>query len=240
MKDKNLVALLTVLFFLTYFLPWWIIKLISLGFILFFAPGFFTIRIYKDLDPEELVLISPPLSLGISGLIAVVLAALSILTPYTMLITVGAYLCIAYALSSGGEIKRIKWEKPSKFVSAVIILSIILISVWGYAEFTASPRHEVDISIESWPHNATVGKNVSFELMVKNWNYGDSDLKIIFKLNNIKIGTIHFHLSNGQEKEIKFETSSTVAGKNLASFDLYVNGHLYTNVHVYFMVKPKK
>lgn len=240
MKDKDLIALLTIVFFLIYFLPSWIIKLISLGFILFFAPGFFTVRIYKDANTEELVLISPPLSLGISGLIAVILTALSSLTPYTMLITTGVYICIAYILSSGKEIKKIKWEKPSKFVSVVIILSIVLISIWGYAEFTASTRHEVDIYIDSWPHNATVGENVSFKLTVKNWNYGYSDFKIVFKLNNITINMIQFHLSNGQEKQIEFETNSTIVGRNLASFNLYVNEHFYTNVHVYFTVKPQK
>ncbi len=237
MKDKNIVALLTILFFALYFVPMPVVRMVSVGFILLFALGFFTLRIYKKINGEELLLMAPAVSIGISGLFAILLAYFSILKASTMLIVVGTYLVIAYLLSSGEEIKKVELKRPSRLVAILLILSLIIMGIWGYIELNATPRHELDIAIESWPHNATIGENVSFEIYVKNWNYGDAHLKLVFRLNNITQEVREFNLSGGMAKRFIFYSNHTVLGRNLASFDLYVNGEFYTNVHVYFVVK---
>ncbi len=239
MKDKYLVGILTLAFFLIYFIPNTIIKFIAVAFILFFSPGFFTLRIYKNIKKEELLLIAPPLSLGISGAIALLLAAFSILNYETMLIFIGAYIAIAFLLSSSQDIGKFKWERPHKIVAIVLSLSLILLSIWIYADFTAPSYKEIDIAIESWPHNATLGENLSFDIYVKNWNYENVHLSLQFEMNNRTVEWKNFTLEKGESKHFIFEYNASQEGKNLASFNLYLNGIFYTNVHIYFDVKER-
>ncbi len=239
MKDKYLVGILTFAFFLIYFIPNTILKFISVAFILFFAPGFFTLRIYKKINKEELLLISPPLSLGISGAIALLLAAFSILNYKTMLIFIGTYIAISFLLSSSEDIGKIKLEKPHKIAVIVISLSLILLSILIYADLTAPGYKEIDIAIESWPHNATLGENLSFDIYVKNWDYDNAHLSLQFEMNNRTVEWKNFTLEKGESKHFIFERNASQEGINLASFNLYLNGNFYTNVHIYFNVKAK-
>jgi len=239
MKDKYLVGILTLVFFLIYFIPNTIVKFVAVAFILFFAPGFFTLRIYRDINREELILIAPPLSLGISGAIALLLATFSILNYKTMLIFMSAYILIAFLLSFGEDIGKFKFEKPQKIAAVVLSLSLILLSIWVYADLTAHGYKEIDIGIESWPHNPTLGDNLSFEIYVKNWDYDNAHLSLQFEMNNRTMEWKNFTLEKGDAKYFIFEFNASTPGRNLASFNLYLNGDFYTNVHIYFEVKSK-
>ena len=239
MKDKYLVGILTLAFFLIYFVPNTIAKFIAVAFLLFFSPGFFTLRIYKNINREELLLIAPPLSLGISGSIALLLAAFSILNYEIMLIFLGAYIAIAFLLSSSEDIGKLKLEKPHKIAAIVISLSLILLSIWLYADLTAQSYREIDIAIENWPHNATMGENLSFDIYVKNWDYENAHLSLQFEMNNKTVKWENFTLGKGEFRYFIFECNASHPGKNLATFNLYLNRSFYTNVHVYFDVQSK-
>ncbi len=238
MKDKNIVALLTIIFLLLYFTPFTILKFISLGFILFFSPGFFILRIYKKISGEELVLLSIPLSLGITGIIALILATLSILTPQNMLLLIIAVILAGYMLSSYDEFRVPKASKPDKLVSLIVVLSIILMLIWVYNGVNVPQYKEVDIGILEWPENATLNDTLYFKIYVKNWDYENATIDVVFTLNNKSMGNKAFSLNRGEDKSFYFTAIAKKEGKNLASFDLYVNGDYYTNVHIYFYVNP--
>ena len=239
MRDKDLVALLTLVFSLLYFIPITALKFVSVGFLLFFAPGFFTLKLYRDISREETLLISPPLSLAISGTMALLLAALSILNKETMLLTLGAFIAAMYLLSHAETIHwKPQYRGLDKLAAMVLILSIILSGVWIYSGLNVEHYKEVDMAIESWPHNATLNSTLSFVIYVKNWDFQNGEFRIVFKLNNESIDEREFSLDNGGEDRMVFQANATQIGENLASFDLYVNGEFYSNVHVYFIVKP--
>jgi len=239
MKDKNIVGILTVLFFLLYFLPFTLTKFVAVAFILFFAPGFFLLRCYKRISGEELLLLSIPLSFGISGIVALLLAALSLLTPQNMLILIGSIILIGFTFSTYEEIKLPKISKPDRLVSLIVTISLILMVIWIYYGITTPQYKEVDIGIVEWPKNATINDTLYFKIYVKNWDYDNATLSIVFKMNNETLETKTFSLSKEEEKSFYFVTIAQREGKNLASFDLFVNGEYYTNVHVYFYVNPE-
>jgi len=236
MKDKNIVGLLTIGFFLVYFLPFTLAKFISVGFLLFFAPGFFLLRFYKKISREELVLLSIPLSFGISGVVALVLAALSILTPANMLVLISTIILVGYVLCSYEEIKIPSIGKPDKLVSVIIVLSMVLMLIWIYYGVTTPQYKEVDIGIVEWPKNVTVNDTLYFKIYVKNWDYDNAKIEVVFRMNNESVGTKTFSLLKEEERSFYFVTTAKIPGKNLASFDLFVNGKYYTNVHIYFYV----
>ncbi len=239
MEDKYLVGILTLIFLLIYFIPHPIAKFLAISFLLFFAPGFFTLRIYREIEKEEILLIAPPLSIGISGIIALFLVYLSILNPKNILIFLGAYIFITFILCASEDIKKIKISRPQRIIAAIVALSLILISIWGYGEITAPNYKELDIAIENWPQNVTMGENLSFEIYVKNWDYENAHLSVEFRMNKKTIQWQNFTLGKGEEKHLLFQSNATIAGRNLASFNLYLNGNYYTNVHVYFYVNPQ-
>ena len=236
MRDKTIVGLLTIIFFALYFLPFVAVKFISIAFILFFAPGFFILRIYKKVSEEELILLSIPLSLGVSGFIALVLAALSILNPQNMLISIAAAITVAFIFSSSSEIKGVKIEKPEKLVTVIVVLSLILMGVWLYYGISTPKYKEVDIGILEWPENATLNDTLFFKIYVKNWDYDNASIEVVFKMNNQTMGSKSFYLLRGEDRSFYFTAVAYKEGNNLASFDLFVNGKYYTNVHVYFYV----
>jgi len=236
MKDKNLVGILTIIFLILYLLPIVLIKFISIGFILFFAPGFFLLRIYKKISGEELIILSIPLSLGISGIIALGLAALSILTPQNMLLLTIGVIIVGYIFSSAEDLKLPRMAKPEKLISLIIALSLILMSIWIYQGINIPSYKEVDIGILEWPENATVNDTLYFKIYVKNWDYENATINVVFSMNNKTLENRTFILARGESKSFYFTTFAEREGKNLASFDLYVNSKYYTNVHIYFYV----
>ena len=240
MRDKDLVALITLISFLLYFVPSTPVKFITLAFILFFSPGFFVLKMYRDSSREELLLISPPVSLVLSGLIALFLAALSILRAETMLISMALFIGIFYFLVRGEELElKVKFHGLEKLATVIIILSIVIGASWLYAGFSQKSYREADIAIQEWPHNATVNSTLRFVIYVKNWDFQNSRFSVIFKLNNESIEMKNFTLSKGDELTLTFLAKSDKLGKNLASFDLYINDEFYTNVHVYFILNPQ-
>ena len=237
MRDKDIVALLTLASLILYFLSPPIIKFMLIAFILLFSPGYFAIKSYREVSEEEALIFSVPLSIGISGIIAVLLSSLSLLSSRTMLLSVGIIILILYIFSKPLKIEKIKIRMPDRIISVLIILMLVTALGWIYAEQSINPMKEVDIAIEEWPHNATLNSTLEFLIYVKNWNYEAHTFKIIFSLNNVTMEEKTFSLEKGKSIYLHFEAYATHSGINLASFDLYVNGDYYTNVHVYFEVK---
>lgn len=239
MRDKTLVALITLIFLLIYLIPNQMVKLISIAFVLFFAPGYFTVKIYRQTSVEEEILLAVPISMAISGFLAVLLAALSILKPLNLLVSIGLFIAISYFLANSREMKKIKILNglPDKFAGVVIALLLIGVSASLYIDFSVPQSYEASIEIDSWPHNATLNSTSVFVLYVKNYDYPTSNFTVSFSLNGKFIENRSFKLSPGKEMPLVLQTKITKSGKNLASFDLYINGKYYTNVHVYFYVK---
>ena len=238
MKDKDVVALITLIFMILYFYPFPIIKFISLSIILFFSPGFFLLKIlYDDMKLEELILLSFGVSIALSGAIALFLAALGILSALGMLVLLSLVIIVGYFLSSSIEIKLKKFTKPDKFVTVMVSLMLILMGIWLYAEFSTSKYREIDIGIVSWPTNATINDTLQFTVYLKNWNYGKANCTVAFYLNNVAVEKKFVALNNGDKTFLYFLATSNKTGTNLASFNLFVNGKFYTNVHVYFNLR---
>ncbi len=235
MRDKDIVALLTLVGFILYFYPYPMVKFIGISILLFFSSGFFLLKmLYKDMKLEELILLSFGVSVAISGALALILAVFSLLTPFAMFIGIAAISIVGYFLSSSLEVEKPKIEKPDKFTAVMLALMLIVIGVWVGVESQSSYYKEIDIAINHWPKNATVNSTLGFEIYVKNQNYGNADCRVVFTLNKKQMEMRNFTLNTGDEKILMFQAKSNLTGKNLASFDLYVNGKFYTNVHVYF------
>ncbi len=239
MRDKNLVALITIIFLLIYLIPNQMVKLISIAFILFFAPGYFTVKIYRETSPEEEILLAVPISMAISGFFAVILSALSILEPLNLMVLVNSFIAISYFFANSKEMKKIKIPEklPDKFAGVVIVLLLTGLSMAIYVDFSVPKVYEASIEIDSWPQNATLNSTGIFVLYVKNYNYPTSNFTVRFSLNSKYIEKRSFTLAPGKEIPVVFQSKITKSGKNLASFDLYINDNYYTNVHIYFYVK---
>jgi len=236
MKTKNIFAILTIIFFTLYFLPYVPVKFFSTLFILLFSPGYFVLKIYKDVKKEEYFLV-PVISLGISGLVAVILSYLSILSSKNMLITMGAIILIAYIFSNSDKAEEMSSEKKvMKAITVLIILMLLTAGAWLFREFSTNPKKEVDIAIQKWPLNASTNTTLLFMIYVKNWNYPGENFTVVFSLNNQTVENRSFSLHPGELKYLYFNAIAHSAGKNLASFDLYIDGKYYTNVHIYFEV----
>nr|AAZ32447.1 hypothetical protein [uncultured euryarchaeote Alv-FOS1] len=238
MKDKNIVALITVAALAMYFfVPSVIARFVALGVLLFFAPGFFLLKLlYRDMKLEELVLLSFGVSLGISGAVSVALAALGILHGKLVLGIVALISVAGYALSSSLTV-NFKLTRPDKFTVVMLAMMLTLIAVWGSYEYQTTPYRELDIGITAWPHNVTVNSTLNFTIYVANQNYGPANCTVVFYLNSHRLANETVRLTDGTHTLLKFTAHTNVTGKNLASFDLYANGKYYTNVHVYFDVK---
>ncbi len=238
MRDKDLVALLTLLFFLLYFLPSTVLKFISVAFILFFSPGFFIVKIYKNVAAEESLLLAAPVSLGITGLVAIFLAAFSMLSRESMLVVMAAIIVASYLLAKPTEIRRIPLHPPEKMISLLLALMLITMGAWLYAGYRTSQQRnfEVDMAIKDWPHNATLNSTLIFVIYIKNWNCKDGEFHILFSLNNRSIENKSLTVLQGESKDIIFYANAEKKGENLASFDLFIDGKFYTNVHIYFSV----
>ncbi len=238
MRDKDIVALITIIFLILYFYPFSIIKFISLSMLLFFSPGFFLLKLlYRDMKLEELILLSFGVSIAVSGGVALLLAALGILSALGMLVSLSLIVVAGYFLSSSIDIKLKKFTKPDKFVVVMVSLMLILMGIWLYAEFSTKKYKEIDIGITSWPQNSTINDTLHFTIYLKNWNYGRANCTVIFHLNNKNIEKKSTLLNDGDRTYLYFQAVSNKTGMNLASFDLFVNGKYYTNVHVYFELK---
>ena len=238
MKDKDIVALITIAFFILYFYPSDIMKFLSIAFILFFAPGFFILKsVYKDMDYEELILLSFPLSISIFGTLALIFSIFSILTPENVLISSAAVIIPGYFFSSSLNLKLRKIEMPDKLGVILIALMLGTMGVWLGVEFNTTQYKEMDIGIKAWPKNSTINSTISFDIYVKNQNYGYATCRIVFYLNRENVSEKIFTLKNGEYRVVTFNAKTNITGENLASFDLYVNKKYYTNVHVYFQVK---
>ncbi len=237
MRDKDIIIVITIAFFIIYFYPFQILKFISIGIILFFSPGFFILKsVYRDMKGEELILLSFPLSIAISGTIALIFSIFSILSPELMLISSAIIVVSGYFISSSTDFKIGKIRMPDKITTVLIALMLTTIGVWLAYEFNTSQYKEVDIGINSWPKNATLNSTLSFDVYVKNQNYGNANCLIVFSLNKKILDNKSLFLKNGEYRIITFNAMSNLTGKNLASFNLYINGKFYTNVHVYFDV----
>ncbi len=237
MRDKDLVALITIVGFILSFYPYAIVKFIGISILLFFSPGFFLLKIiYHDMNLEELILLSFGVSVGISGAIALLLAVFSILTPMYMFLAIALISILGYFLSSSLDIKKPSIGKPDKFTAVMLSLMLILLGIWVGVESQTTYYKEIDIAINHWPQNATTNSTLQFDIYVKNQNYGDANCSVHFSLNNHMYQFRNFTLDSGEEKMLMFQAVSNKTGKNLASFDLYVNGDYYTNVHIYFVL----
>ncbi len=235
MRDKDIVGLITVVAFILLFYPYSLVKFIGMAILLFFSPGFFLLKLlYHDMRLEELLLLSTGVSIAVSGAIALLLAAIGFLNPYLLLSIVAALAVLSYLLSGTISIEKPELHLPDGFTALMLAMMLILLGIWGAVEFNTHPYEEIDIAINSWPHNATVNDTLSFVIYVKNQNYGPADCEIRFSLNGESVRNYTVHLDSGDSREILFQAMSNRTGKNLASFDLYVNGEFYTNVHVYF------
>ena len=235
MNDKNIVAILAIIALAVYFYPHPAAKFLAIAVLLFFVPGFFLLKtLYRDIKGEELVLLSFGVSLAISGAIALLLAALAILNPLNIFIGIGIISVVGYFFSAAVEIKPFKLSKPDKFAAVLISIMLVIIGIWVGIEMNTSYYKEVDIGILSWPHNATVNSTLHFKIYVKNQNYGNANIKIVFSLNNKTITSKNTVLNNGESTTLLFTAHNSTHIENLASFDMYVNGKYYTNVHVYF------
>lgn len=235
MKTKNIFAILTIISFFLYFLPFKPVKFFSTLFILLFSPGYFVLNIYKDVKKEEYFLV-PVISLGISGIVAIILSSLSILSSKNMLITLGVIILIAYILSKPGKVDTISEKKEMKAITVLVILMLITAGVWLIKEFSTNPKKEVDIAIQKWPLNASTNTTLLFVIYVKNWYYPGENFTVVFSLNNRIMENRSFSLPPGESKYLYFNAITHSVGKNLASFDLYIDGKYYTNVHIYFEV----
>ncbi len=238
MRDKDLVAIITVVSMILYFYPFTILKFFTLSVLLFFSPGFFLLKIlYKQMEWEELVLLSIGVSLAISGAIALLLAIFGVLSPLSMLISISSIIVLGYLLSSSMDIHLRKMTRPDRFVVVMITLMLIVAGAWLYMEFSTKRYREIDIGIISWPKNSTVNDTLSFGIYIKNWNYGNANCTVRFYLNHKLVDSKTAFLKNGDEVYIFFSAHSNLTGKNIASFNLYVNGHYFTNVHIYFYLR---
>ena len=238
MRDKDLVGLITLIFMILYFYPFTIIKFLSISVILFFSPGFFLLKtLYMDMKLDELLPLSFGVSIALSGGIALLFAALGLLSPLTMLICLSLVVIVGYLLSSSIDIKLKKFTKPDKFVVVMVSLMLILMGIWLYSEFSVTKYKEIDMGIVSWPQNSTVNDTMQFTIYLKNWNYGKANCSVVFSLNNESVGKKFAVLDNGDETFLYFQATSNKTGRNLASFNLFVNGKFYTNVHVYFNLR---
>ena len=238
MRDKDIVALVTIISLILYFYPFSIIKFISLSVLLFFSPGFFLLKVlYRDMKIDELILLSFGVSIGISGTVALLLAVVGILSSFTMLISLSTIFIVGYVLSSSIEIPMKRFTKPDKFVVIMVSLMLILMGIWVYEEFSTQKYREIDIGITSWPKNSTINDTLQFTIYLKNWNYGEANCTVVFHLNNESVDNKTVTMECGDETFLLFYAKSNKTGKNLASFDLFVNGEYYTNVHVYFYLR---
>ncbi len=242
MKDKDVVAAITVLMGALYFVPNIYVRFVSVMYILFFPAGYFIVKIYKDAESVEGIILGAVVSIGISGAISLALAYIGILSPLSMMMVLGAVIVLGYIFAHSRDLGALKisFAKPSKIETVFIVSMLVLISVWAYMDYSSSYGKEVDIGIVSWPTNATIDTNTSFVIYVKNWNFNTANFEVIFYLNNRSISSQKFVLENGGYKYIVFNTTLTDLGWNLASFDLYINGKYYTNVHIYFYVNSQK
>ncbi len=235
MNDKNAVAGFTAIAIVLYFIPNEILKFVGIAILLLFSPGFFVLKlIYRDMKGEELFLLSFGVSVGISGTIALILSLISVLSPANMFIAIGAVIIVGYALSSAMDIKPFKLTRPDKFSAVLISLMLVLITVWISVEANTHYYREVDIGILSWPDNATANSTLNFTVYIKNQNYGHANITLKFSLNKVMVNEKNLSLENGEKYIMNFTAFSEKHGENLASFDMYVNGKYYTNVHVYF------
>ena len=238
MRDKDLIALITIFAFIIYFFPNYILKFIAIGVLLFFSPGFFVLKlIYRNMKIEELVILSFGMAIAISGTVALALAACGALRPEWMFLSVGIITILGYFLSSSIEISPVTFRRPDQFTVIMIAMMLTLIAIWGSYEYETSPYREVDIAINSWPSNATTNTTLNFKIMVVNQNYGPANCTVVFYLNGHYISDNSTYLSNGHTKIFNFQGTTNITGKNLATFNLYVNGKYYTNVHMFFEVK---
>ncbi|NPA75869.1 MAG: hypothetical protein GXO25_07325 [Euryarchaeota archaeon] len=238
MRDKDLVAVITVLSFVVYILVSnTIARFITLGVLLFFAPGFFLLKLlYRDMKLEELILLSFGVSVGISGAVALLLAALGMLYGIYVLGVVAGITILGYFLSASLDV-HFHFTRPDKFTVVMLAMMLTLIAVWGSYEYHTTPYRELDIGITAWPHNVTVNSTLNFTIYVANQNYGPANCTVVFYLNLHRLASKSVNLDNGMHTLLNFTAHTNKTGKNLASFDLYANGKKYTNVHVYFDVK---
>jgi len=238
MNDKNIVAILAIIALALYFYPHPAAKFLAIGVLLFFVPGFFLLKtLYRNINGEELVLLSFGVSLAISGAIALLLAALAILNPLNMFIAIGIISVIGYFTSMAIDIKPFKLSGPDKFTAVLISIMLVIIGIWVGIEMNTSYYKEVDIGILSWPHNATANSTLNFTIYIKNQNYGNANIQVVFILNNKTLDSKTVKLDNGESTTLLFKAVNGTNGENLALFNMYVNGKYYTNVHVYFHTK---
>ncbi len=238
MKDKNCVAIVTLISMILYFYPFTILKFITLGILLFFSPGFFLLKmLYDDMPLEELIPLSIGVSFGLSGSIALLLAAIGMLSPLSILIVISFIIIFGYIFSSPIDIHMRKFAKPSKFAVVITSLMLIVASTWLYMEFSTKRYREIDIGLISWPENSTINDTLNFGIYLKNWNYGSVNCTVVFYLNNRSVDSKSAFLKNGDEAYLFFKARSNITGKNLALFKLYVNGRYLTNVHIYFYLR---
>ncbi|GEM_PF-3124559 len=238
MKDRDLVGLITIVALILLAYPYPLLRFIGAGVILFFSPGFFLTKLlYRDSSLEETLLLSPGISVVTTGGVALLLALFSLLNPFYLISIIGIFVIAGFVLSNTVDIKKPRISMPDKLTSVMIIAMLILIIAWGVAEYNAGYYREVDIAIVSWPHNATVNSTLTFGVYVANYNYGPANCEVRFSLNGHQVKSIPVHLNDGENTTITFNAVSNLSGKNIASFDLYVNGKYYTNVHIYFYLK---
>ncbi len=242
MKDKDVVAAITVIMGALYFVPNIYVRFVSVMYILFFPAGYFIVKIYGDTEPVEEVILGAVMSIGISGAIALAFAYIGILSPLSMMVVLGAVIVLGYIFAHSRDLRALKisFAKPSKIETVFIVSMLVLIAVWAYMDYSSSYEKEADIGIVSWPTNATIDTNASFVVYVKNWNFNTVNFEVRFYLNNRSISSQKFVLADGEHKYIVFNTTLTESGWNLASFDLYINGKYYTNVHIYFYVNSQR
>ncbi len=238
-NERELVAFVTVIFFVLYFLPFTVFKFFSVAVILFFSPGYFLVRMYRDASREERYLLAPVVSLGISGLVAVALSALSLLSRESMLLIMCAVTAVSYLLSvifspvsSTGSAEK----QAQRFAAVLMVLMLLTTGAWAYLEFSTHPEPEVDMAIQQWPVNASMNSTLTFAIYVKNWNHPGKSFRVVYSLNNHTVEERTFTLAPGDSKVLYFHSKPPHPGKNLASFDLYIDGNYYTNVHVYFRI----
>ncbi len=238
MRDKDIVALLTVLAYALIILPITWIKFVGVAIIFLFSPGFFVVGcIYRDMNEEEKILLAFGVSLGISGAFALILAVFSMLSPLNILLVLGLISIIGYFISASSDLPKLEISVPDKFTALMLSLMLVSIGIWFSVELHTTQYREIDIAIENWPHNATVNSTLKFNISVKNQNYGNAQCKIVFLLNKNEIKEEKFSLNSGELKNLHFSAISNHSGKNFAKFILYVDAKYYTDVHLYFILK---
>ena len=241
--DKHLILVFSILATIIFiFVDSQSTKFIFLIPLIFLFPGYLVLTVLDRKDSIERLIFGFVLSIGLFGIIALLLALFAIMSTDSLFLSLITLITFLFILSDPTilKFKKSGMEKGMSEQDRVIVASLIalcfLVAVFGYNTFTAQEPDTIQYYlVDKIPDDIALNSPLLFDVNINSDYSYPIDLTLVTRFEE-STNTTNFSLQPDGDICIPVYVTATSFGNKTVFFDLYIGNDFYATLNFDFEV----